>query len=282
MTLRTAVFQIYYDEDTRRLIEPGFIGLDNTSSPDPGWFEFGPMLRYLDTECLKDDVWYGFVSPKFRHKAHCDAAQLHRFLAGLRPEVEVALFSPGWDQLCYFQNPWEQGEVWHPGLSAAMQGFLASIHAPHSVSDLVTDVSSSVFSNYIVAKKRFWLAWQRLARALRDFIDAHPQWQQQRVPYGQLHHQQPLKAFLQERLASYLLTTQHFEVAVCPRAHHAPIFRRLFPKGEEERRLLGLCDHFKRAYRQSGAAPWMQAYAQTRRLIGLARPYPPDQLTQKY
>ena len=272
MTLRAAVFQIYYNDETRRRVEPGFIGLDNTASPDPGWYEFAPILRYLDTECLKDDIWYGFVSPKFRHKAQCDAAELHRFLAGLPPEVEVALFSPGWDQLCYFQNPWEQGEVWHPGLSAAMQAFLSHIRSPHAVSDLVTDIHSSVFSNYIVAKKRYWLAWQSLAHALRDFIATHPEWDQ-RVPYGQLHHAQPLKAFLQERLASYLLATQHFEVAVCPHAHRVPIFQRLFPKGEEERRLLGLCDHFKRAFRQTAAAPWMQAYAETRRLIAWAAPY---------
>ena len=273
MTLRAAVFQIYYDEASRRSIEPGFIGLDNRSSPDPGWYEFVPMLRYLDTECLKDDVWYGFVSPKFRHKAHCDAAALHRFLAAQSPSVDVALFSPGWDQLCYFQNPWEQGEVWHPGLSEAMQAFVDHLGHPLRVRDLVTDLTTSVFSNYVVAKKPFWLAWQSLAHSLRTFVQAQPQWHDRQVPYGQLSNSQPLKAFLQERLASYLLVTQPFEVAVCTHAHDVPIFRRLFPRGEEERRLLTLCDRFKHAFRQTRQAAFLEAYAQTRGQIETVPPY---------
>ena len=273
MTLRVAIHQIYYDEPSRQCLDPGFLPLDNAQSPDPGWFEGWPILQYLQSHTLEEDVWYGFLSPRFRHKSGCDSAQVFAFLSSLPPQTEVALFSPGWDQLCYFQNPWEQGQAWHPGLSEAMQAFLQHIGQSQPLSAIVTDVTTSVFSNYVVAKKRYWLAWQHLTEQMMAFANAHPSWGQQQVPYGRLENHQSIKAFLQERLASYVLATQPFRTAVCTRAHRQRIFERLFPSGEADRRLFALCDHFKRQYRKSANPAFLSAFMDTRKHIAFKHPY---------
>lgn len=62
------IYQIFYDSETRNKILPGFIPLDNTSNLRPDWFEFLVILNFLNTNELKDDDWYGFLSPKFFEK----------------------------------------------------------------------------------------------------------------------------------------------------------------------------------------------------------------------
>ena len=53
---RTKIFQIYYDDASRRKLDPGFLPLDNCLSPDAQWYEFWPILNYLNTNELEDDV----------------------------------------------------------------------------------------------------------------------------------------------------------------------------------------------------------------------------------
>ena len=161
---KAQIFQIYYDEKSKSQLDSGFIALDNSKTQFDGWYEFNPILRYLETNTLEDDIWYGFLSPKFKSKTRCDAAYVHEFLKRVPNETEVAIFSPGWDQLAYFLNPWEQGEVWHPELAEITEEFLLATGRTAGLHALVTDATTSVFSNYFVAKKRFWQYWMSIAK----------------------------------------------------------------------------------------------------------------------
>jgi hypothetical protein len=86
----------------------------------------------------------------------------------------VALFSSEWDQISYFLNPFEQGEVWHPGITEVCQDFIDKCGLEINLSTLVSDTSSSVFSNYIVAKKEFWIQWKKLAEQFFEFVENYP------------------------------------------------------------------------------------------------------------
>ena len=60
------IYQIYYDASSMAGLDPGFIPLDNSHAQRPDWFEFYPILNYINQTELKDGVWYGFLSPKFK------------------------------------------------------------------------------------------------------------------------------------------------------------------------------------------------------------------------
>lgn len=270
---QTKIFQIYYDEASRQLLEPGFIPLDNRFSEDPAWHEFVPMLQYLNTNELEDGVFYGFLSPKFTKKFRCTAAYVTDFLDRLPAQTEVALFSPGWDQLCFFQNPWEQGEVWHPGVTAITREFLTGAGETCDLGDLVTDVTSSGFSNYVVAKKSYWLAWRDLSNQLADFFNAQPELDALTTSYGSIQRQKYIKTFVQERLSSYLLATRAFKTVASTRAKRVPIYQKIFPEGEMVRKSLELCDHFKRKYRSTRDPAYLSAYRDAKSMISFRHPY---------
>jgi hypothetical protein len=269
----TKIYQIHYDDASRRQLDPGFIPLDNAGSPDARWYEFWPILNFLNTNELQEDVWYGFLSPKFNKKFNASAAYVEDFLTRIPPQTEVALFSPGWDQLCYFQNPWEQGEVWHPGVTDVMRQFLAAIGDDTQLDHLVTDVTSSVFSNYVLAKKCYWSEWHILAKQLVQFFETHPNLSEQVTYYGSKQNVTQIKAFVQERMASYVLSTHRFKVVASTRAKSGPIFKKIFPEGEMVRKALELCDHFKRKYRATRDKAYLNAYLDSRKVINFRYPY---------
>ena len=98
----------------------------------------------------------GFLSPRFYEKTGFDSNYVFEPLKNYGTEGNVALFSPDWDQLAYFLSPFEQGEYWHPGLMTAAQTFIDKCGLGVSLSTLVVDSLTSVFSNHIIAKKEFW------------------------------------------------------------------------------------------------------------------------------
>lgn len=267
------IYQIHYDDVSRRNLDPGFIPLDNAASSDAQWYEFLPIYHYLNTNQLDDGVWYGFLSPKFNKKFNATSGYVHDFLSRIPTQTEVALFSPGWDQLCYFQNPWEQAEIWHPGVNNVMRQFLAAINDDTKLEHIVTDVTTSVFSNYVVAKKSYWMAWHALAKQLAHFFETHETLNSQLTYYGSIQNTTQVKTFVQERLATYLLATKDFKVVASTRAKLAPIFKKIFPEGEMARKSLELCDHFKRRYRATRDKTYLKAYLDSRQMIGFRHPY---------
>ena len=267
------IFQIFYDEKSRSQIDDGFKGLDNASAQVDGWYEFSPIFNFLESNSLTDGVWYGFLSPKFTSKTGCDAAYVYDFLDRVPKDAEVAIFSPGWDQLSYFLNPWEQGELWHPTITQITQEFLAATERNVDLKNVVTDLTTSVFSNYVIAKKRFWMAWLAIAKEFKQFVADQAHYNTQLISYGSLGNQVPIKTFIQERLASYLLATGDYVSVTSRQTHKQPVMRRLFPQGETDRKFFMLCDQFKRLYRSTQNKAYLDSFYMARQQIAFTQPY---------
>jgi hypothetical protein len=268
------IHQIYYNEETRQQVMPGFIALDNTRNERPDWFEFWVILNYLRHTPLRDDTWYGFVSPRFQEKTGYAAEQVLQTIQTAPTDTDVFLFSPGWDQICYFLNPWEQGEAWHPGIQQMSQDLLQRCGIQAQLSQLITDTSCAVFSNYLVAGKKFWTAWQQLAEQFFQFMESE---EGQRTAmaedtsYGIVANRYPMKTFIQERFATLLLATGAYRVVYTDASQTAPLFGRLFGHDPETRRALQACDLMKRKFRQTGDANYLAMYWKIRADI----PYQP-------
>ena len=230
---------IFYDEDSRSKIREPFIPLDNTLG-DPNWYEFWPILDFLIRNDLKDDVYYGFFSPKFTEKTgHTPEAVISKVREN--NSSEVFLFSPEWCHLAYFMNPWEQGEFWHKGITLETQKFLDYLNIDLKLHRLLTSRRTSVFSNYVVAKKAYWDLWKDLA--IKFFFYAnHSSGSLVHLETSYGFKKTPMKVFIQERLSSIILSTNQFEVYFDPTTSHIST---MYELTKENRDNLILCDAIK-------------------------------------
>jgi hypothetical protein len=254
------IYQIFYDEQSRKALDDGFIPLDNRDNPRPDWFEFWVIWRFLKAATLDNDAWYGFFSPKFLQKTGLSAAAVLDALGKLPDPFEVALFTSFPDQLAYYQNPFEHGENDHPGLMALSQTFLDLSGVPIDLRHFTTWLGNSVFSNYVVAKPRFWSRWLALGEALLNAAEstdaATASKFQQLTPHGDTRL--PMKVFIQERLPSLLLSLEAYNTFVPP---HILGFYNYEP---QLRRFLVTCDRLKEQYCSTGNPQYIAAFKQLR------------------
>lgn len=268
------IYQIYYDAASKGALDPGFIPLNNSQNENSDWYEFWPMRNFLLDNSLDRDAWYGFLSPKFQEKTGLNSQYIKTLLNSFDLNADVALFSPGWDQLAYFQNPFEQGEVWHPGISQASQAIFNKIGVSINLDSLVTHSMTSVFSNYIVAKPKFWNEWLMIANKLYDLLEKGGLPESSLLTsYGSIANQAPMKAFIQERLASVVLSNSEFAVISPDFSQSAPIFERIFSNDPKTRRMLQTCDLLKENYCNTNDASFLEMYKKIRSEIRFRKPY---------
>lgn len=200
--------QIFYDEASHQALDPAFIPLDNTANPRPDWREYWPIRQQLLAEPLADEeALYGFFSWKFGAKTGLSGAQAIAFAAA--SERDVVLFSPFVEQASFFLNIFEHGEANHPGLMAATQAFVDAAGLSIDLARSVADHSRTVFSNFFVAKPRFWREWLRLGEQLFAACETpgHPVGRllATQTKYHAAVGEVEMKVFVVERLASLLL-----------------------------------------------------------------------------
>src|ERR1700677_5255160 len=121
------VHQILNYYTPREALDPGFLVLDNSSNERPDWYEYWPIRKFLRSEPLDEDAYYGFLSPKFRLKTNLTSTLVRDFIAGADPATDVLLFSPSIHNSAYFLNVFEHGEAEHPGLAKVAARFFERI-----------------------------------------------------------------------------------------------------------------------------------------------------------
>ena len=152
------IYQIYYSEDTRNCLDAGFIPLDNVGQR-PDWREYLPIRKFLLENVLDENTLYGFFSWRFGPKTGLDSAAVYAFIGSLSSAVDVASFSPFFDQGAFHLNTFEQSAWNHPGMWPLWESvvpLLAPGMDPHTV---VMDSRQSIFCNYFAAKPSFWRTW---------------------------------------------------------------------------------------------------------------------------
>jgi hypothetical protein len=206
------IFQIYYSEQTRRILDPGFIPLDNLSNERPDWREYWPIRRYLGNETLREGEYYGFLSPRFKEKTGLTSQDVHGFI---EDGYDLISFSPFFDQMAFFFNVFEQGESGHSGLASLSQRVLEDLgvqleasEATPQLRQLLMDSRHVIFSNYFVATPKFWRAWFEITEKIFHMAESRAGPLAQALnavaAYKTLAE---AKVFVIERIASLLLRT---------------------------------------------------------------------------
>lgn len=205
--MKTQIYQICYSEETLAQVPDGFLALDNTDNSRADWREYWPIRNFLLNNYLSDDVLYGFLSPKFTSKTLLNHEGIHQYLASNYNDEDVISFSPFWDLSSIFKNIFEQGDFFHPGLANVCQQFCDQFAAGLDTHNVITHSQNTIFCNYFLAKKKFWLEWLNLGEKLFQCAE-HSTGQlanelNQKTTYGV--QQLPMKIFVQERFATIIL-----------------------------------------------------------------------------
>lgn len=251
-------------------LDPGFIPLDNCNPDETGWYEFLPILNFLNSNELEKDVWYGFLSPKFGDKVGATSDDVEGVIHQSGKQANVILLSPEWDQIAYFKNIFEQGEFFHPGLLELSRKFIDSLDIDLNLHDQIMDSSNTVFSNYVVAKKEYWDAWKNIAQKFYEFTSLHSEYSHKLQ--SKSYNQYPMKAFIQERLASLILNCSPFSVINIDQSEYGPINTLLFDSDDRSRRLLKQCNELKSEYRRTRRSIHLKEYWETRNQIHFKNP----------
>jgi hypothetical protein len=205
---RIHLFQIYYSDDTRRSLDVDFVPLDNARNERPDWREYWPIRRFLQATALVADDYYGFFSPSLHAKTRLTAQTIREFVR-THEGADALLFSPYYDQIALFLNPWEHGVAAHQAHRSVFADSLALIAPQFEIEGTVSSSLDSVFCNYIVARPRFWREWLACGERIFSVAEAAA------TPLGRalstnLHYRvaAPAKVFIIERMASALFATQ--------------------------------------------------------------------------
>ena len=203
-------FQILNHYTPRENLDPGFEVLDNSANEHPDWYEYWPIRNYLLNAALKEDAFYGFLSPKFKHKTNLDAAVVYEFIRASPTDTDVVLLSPSIHASAYYLNVFEHGDAEHPGLLNTANEFFKRIGRPTQFNELISDSRNTVHSNYFIARPRFWRAWLAVNEQLYAIAESPGD------PLGNLLRAPtnyrgsvgvPMKIFLMERVATWILCT---------------------------------------------------------------------------
>ena len=182
-----------------------------------------------------------------------------QFLVDNGNNHEVSLFSTGWDQICYFRDPWEQGELFHPGLLTESQKDFDKINYNIDLKSCVTDTTSALFFQLCDCKKNYWKIWRDIAEKFFEYVE-QGNIGNEKTSYKGFQH--PIQIFVQERFASAILSTNKLPVLRPDWSMQAPIWEQMFPNSASNRHLLAACDLFKRQFNSTKDQKYLDVYWQ--------------------
>jgi hypothetical protein len=253
-------YQILNHYTSRQELDPGFGVLDNSTNERPDWYEYWPIRKFLLSEPLDENAFYGFLSPKFKLKTNLNAADVVDFIGSSEAPTDVVLFMQ------------------------VAQDFFARLGSPQPLAELVSDSRNTVHSNYFIAKPRFWRAWLKITEQLFEIAE------NARDPLGirlstateyRGRREVQMKIFLMERVATWILLTDSSFKA---RARDPFVARSRIYKLP----LAIICDALKIAYTTQGRRQYLDVFSMLRRFakfwtfqvrssdalgVGGARPY---------
>jgi hypothetical protein len=208
------LYHIAYSPESLALKEDGYLLLDHLKNERSDWREYWPIRKFFLENVLEEESLYGFFSPRFKEKIGLSHQDVMSFIQKARPDAEVVTFCPQPDIGAFFMNMFEGGDIFNPGFMAINQKFYNHIGFPVKLIELLMDSRNIIFSNYFVAKPRFWQNWLNVTEALFECAeglrpcDFQAELTDATIYPGAVER----KVFMVENVASVLLCTQQWKV----------------------------------------------------------------------
>lgn len=150
------IFQIYFQQDQLKDIDPLLTPFDNTSNLRPELREYHCFKRIIDEKHAEDlDAW-GVFGPRWKNKLRYGAEELKSEIDS-NSDHDVFIFNHARIQQALTYSVWEQGEYYHKGIKEVTAHVLTKLgYNPIVLDEFMTD-RVVCYCSYFVAKKRFWL-----------------------------------------------------------------------------------------------------------------------------
>lgn len=260
------IFQIYYDEVTKRSNDQGFSPLDNLANLRPDWREYWPIRTFLKNNQLDQDSYYGFFSPKFKDKTGLSASDCFEFINYHSNDVDVFSFSPFFDLGAWYQNSIFQAIPQHRNLLLPMQGALKILNFPVDINEIVMHSGNNIFCNFFVAKPAFWRMWLEKCELIWAESEENISPTAKGLNAIAEGHDSPaaIKTFVIERIASLILATNNTWNIKSYNSLNLPFSNGLISK---ERNALIQMDALKIAYALNGKAEYLNLFKSIKSLI---------------
>lgn len=204
MSNNMKIYQLYFKPEQVSELDPAFVPYDNTENLRPDlreWFIWDKEYENCKNENL--DYW-GFVSWKFKEKTGIDGEQFTKFIEET-PGYDLYFINPCIINEALFVNSWEQGDIYHPGISEIGNTFFKKVgYKDLDVTSMVLDRSRTMYANYIVGNANFWDKFMEFSRKL--FIEAEQDAEFKHKVFGEglsnyaFDQSLPMFTFLIERL----------------------------------------------------------------------------------
>jgi len=215
MSANTKIFQIYFKPELEKYLDPAFTPLSNVENPRPDLREWDVWNREHDNILAQGLDYWGFVSWKFKEKTGLHGHQVLKFMSD-NPGCDVYLFNPCILNEAVFANSWEQGDLHHPNISDIGNSFLQKIGYDNvDVKTMLLDRNNTVFANYVVGSRKFWIEFMEFTRKL--FVEADKDIEFKHQVFGEglsnYAHDKSLPnfTFLIERLIPTYLELEHLD-----------------------------------------------------------------------
>lgn len=148
------IYQIFYDENSKKQLDNSFVPFDNSNSLFKDWYEYSVIREVLKRNSFNKEEYIGILSPRFFEKTGIRGADVLNLINNSKSDV--ISFSPRFDQIAYYVNPFYQAEFCHKGMIDLSKRVFAELGLPINLDTLVTDQTRTIFANYFVAKYSFW------------------------------------------------------------------------------------------------------------------------------
>jgi hypothetical protein len=205
------IHQIFYNSETKKSLDQGFIPLDNCDNTRSDWREYWPIRKYLINNRLNENDFYGFFSPKFKSKTGLSADDCFGFINSYSEDVDVFSFSPYFDVGTWFLNSFLQAASQHSNARVVIEESLRIINPALNIDRIVMHSGNNIFCNFFVAKPKFWREWLAICELIYREAEevATPTSSGLNSAAERHHNAAPIKTFVIERVASLMLASNN-------------------------------------------------------------------------
>ena len=174
MSPNIKIFQIYFKSEQASVLDPAFTPLDNTLNLKPELREWAVWDREYESIRAQGLDYWGFVSWKFKEKTNLSGEQFLAFIND-NPGADLYFVNPCLVNEALFANSWEQGDIYHPNISAIGNSFLTKLgYQDVDVRNMVLDRNCTMYANYIVGSRAFWDRFMTFTRQLFSEAEKDP------------------------------------------------------------------------------------------------------------
>jgi len=208
------IFQIFYDEETKKKIDPHFLQFDNSKVKDT-WYEYSVIRNIFLREKFNDNTYLGFFSPKFFEKTGMSGKDVVDVISNL--SSDIISFSSRFSRIALFQNSFLQGEFYHPGLVTLAQKLFSKLKIFIELNQLYQDKSRIIYSNFFVAKYSFWKLYFEISEKIYKIANDKNSEIYNQINSYTIHRIKDVyqfKVFIMERLVSIILEKYSIDASI--------------------------------------------------------------------